>query len=464
MYNLASGCPLPGDITESLLSVAARGTSLRNTFFKRLRQSQEDKELFFDQVKRIEWKGFLSLNKKVKVSSKAKSKDVAVQRDILGLLAAKSHQQNAAINIDRALCYPLAPVPLSMATADGARRKTAKSKLFDAALSSITNGDREPSDVDTENKVYILDLAAAIRSTVAIPDTFRDLSLQILSQLPKNYETIYVACDTYQEKSIKNSERSVRGVSDKMVIRSPEMRTPADFKKFLNNGDNKERLFEIIEEVWIQNKHLFGERIVYFARGSKCTMITQNGSTNISDLETDHEEADTKIAYLIQHAVRDNEGQRMVCTVRSSSGDIDIPVILLGMDTNDNVDIFIDNGSGNNRKILDLQACQLSSLQKKALVGLHAFTGNDYIACFLRKGKQLCWKQMNESESFLELFGLLGTETNLSAQSLDGLEKFVCRLYSEKSVDDGTEARSAIFWKKMYRDNTVTDISLLPPC
>ena len=185
-----------------------------------------------------------------------------------------------------------------------------------------------------------------------------------------------------------------------MVIRSPEMRTPADLKKFLNNGDNKERLFEIMEEVWIQNKHLFGERIVYFARGSKCTMITQNGSTNISDLETDHEEADTKIAYLIQHAVRDNEGQRMVCTVRSSSGDIDIPVILLGMDTNDNVDIFIDNGSGKNRKILDLQACQLSSLQKKALVGLHAFTGNDYIACFLRKGKQLCWKRMNESESW----------------------------------------------------------------
>ena len=218
LYNLASGCPLPGDITESLLSVTARGTSLWNTFFKRLRQSQEDKELFFDQVKRIEWKGFLSLNKKVKVSSKGKSKDVAVQRDILGLLAAKSHQQNAAINIDCALCYPLAPVPLSMATAGGARRKTAKSKLFDATLSSITNGDREPSDVDTENKVYILDLAAAIRSTVAIPDTFRDLSLQILSQLPKNYETIYVACDTYQEKSIKNSKGSVRGVSDKMVI------------------------------------------------------------------------------------------------------------------------------------------------------------------------------------------------------------------------------------------------------
>ena len=65
LYNLASGCPLPGDITESLLSVAARGTSLQNTFFKRLRQSQEDKELFFDQVKRIEWKGFLSLKKKV---------------------------------------------------------------------------------------------------------------------------------------------------------------------------------------------------------------------------------------------------------------------------------------------------------------------------------------------------------------------------------------------------------------
>ena len=66
------------------------------------------------------------MNKKVKVAAKDKYKDIVVQRDILGLLAAKSHQQNATINIDLSPCYPLVLVTPSMQTSDGARKKTAK--------------------------------------------------------------------------------------------------------------------------------------------------------------------------------------------------------------------------------------------------------------------------------------------------------------------------------------------------
>ena len=35
--------------------------------------------------------------------------------------------------------------------------------------------------------------------------------------------------------------------------------------------------------------------------------------------------------------------------VRSSSGDINIPVILLRIESISNVDVYIDNGSGKNR-------------------------------------------------------------------------------------------------------------------
>ena len=74
----------------------------------------------------------------------------------------------------------------------------------------------------------------------------------------------------------------------------------------------------------------------------------------------------------------------------------------------------------------------MSNLQKRALLGLRAFTVNDYISCFLRKGKHLCCKYMNKCETFLEIFNLLGTEECLSEQSLDGLEKYVFRLYCGK--------------------------------
>ena len=184
-----------------------------------------------------------------------------------------------------------------------------------------------------------------------------------------------------------------------MVIRSSEMHTPADCKTFLNNCDNKERLFEIIKEDWIKNRCLLDERTIYFARGSICTKIARHRSTEKGDSETDHEEAHTKIAYLLQHAVKCRpKEQQIVFVVRSSSDDIDILVILLEIETRNNIDIFIDNGSGKSKKMLDLRACTLSNLQNRALLGLHAFKGNYYILCFLREGKHLCWKYMNKCE------------------------------------------------------------------
>ena len=181
------------------------------------------------------------------------------------------------------------------------------------------------------------------------------------------YNIVYVACDTYKDRSIKNSERHLRGDGDKFVIRSANVRVPADFKKFLGNGDNKERLFEIIEEVWVQNRNQLGQRVAYFARGNACLKITEHGSSRVEELETDHEEAGTKIAYLIQHAVRNSDGQSIACAVRSSSDDVDIPIILLGMESISNAEIYIDNGSGKSRKLLHLNTCSLTSQQKKSI-------------------------------------------------------------------------------------------------
>ncbi|CAB4005370.1 Hypothetical predicted protein [Paramuricea clavata] len=125
-----------------------------------------------------------------------------------------------------------------MATCDGIRRKTAKSKLFNATLTSLIENDAQLPEVQ--------------------------------QNVPRQYNIVYVACDTYKLRSIKNSERSLRGDRDKFVIRSENVRVPADFKKFLANGDNKERLFELIEKVWVDNKNHLGECVVYFARRDAC--------------------------------------------------------------------------------------------------------------------------------------------------------------------------------------------------
>ena len=48
-----------------------------------------------------------------------------------------SQQQKAPVDINATFCYLVAPDPLRLAACDGKSRKTAKCKLFDAALSSM---------------------------------------------------------------------------------------------------------------------------------------------------------------------------------------------------------------------------------------------------------------------------------------------------------------------------------------
>ena len=60
-------------------------------------------------------------------------------------------------------------------------------------------------------------------------------------------------------------------------------------------------------------------------------------------LNTNHEKTDTKICHLLHHALQMNNGQETVCIVRSCSGDVYIPVILLANEAK-NLHVFMDNG------------------------------------------------------------------------------------------------------------------------
>ena len=62
---------------------------------------------FFDPIPREPWKGFSDANKKCKIVKNDEVREVAVRRDI---------------DIDKALGFPLAPVDLSISSADVTRR------------------------------------------------------------------------------------------------------------------------------------------------------------------------------------------------------------------------------------------------------------------------------------------------------------------------------------------------------
>ena len=147
------------------------------------------------------------------------------------------------------------------------------------------------------------------------------------------------------------------------------------------NSCNKERMQELTEQILCEEKNDMKDRVFNIARKEACMEIMSKCSAEVPSLVTDHVEADTKICYLTLHVLRENDGHPTVCVVRTSSGDTDIPIILLANE-HENLKIIIDQGISTNRQFLDLSRCQYTELQKQALLSLHAFSGNDYVSSF----------------------------------------------------------------------------------
>ena len=113
---------------------------------------------------------------------------------------------------------------------------------------------------------------------VGRPETVRELAARILAMVPPQYKDIYIACDTYEDNSIKGGERAARGTRECYFLRSPDMKVPHDFAGFLRNGSNKEMLLTLFRrqsESKRQNCN-FSNKII-------CTMIKEVTSSQLSE-------------------------------------------------------------------------------------------------------------------------------------------------------------------------------------
>ena len=136
--------------------------------------------------------------------------------------------------------------------------------------------------------------------------------------------------------------------------------------------------------------------------------------------------------------------------VRSPSEDIDVMVLFLGHDF-DEVRVLVGNGTGKVAKIIDISSSTLPKVQRQALVGIHAFSGNDYVSSFFRKGKIAFWKAMLKRAEFIELFAGFGMDGELSDNALMNLEKFVCFLYGDQRTEAVDQVRYKVFVQKLLK-------------
>ncbi|KAG1668002.1 Gonadotropin-releasing hormone II receptor [Nymphon striatum] len=226
--NLSSGIPIPDDASSEILRIREIGEEQYDDFVK-----------------------YRNFNRKIVIKKSSKEKSIESNRNILGTLLAISARNERAVNFKTALCYPLCPVPLSLANPDGSRKATAKSKLQSIVLKYSKEPVQHPREsVPQKSQVstFIVDLMASIRTIKELPDTYEDFTWKFLKSMPSGYNRIDIVADTYQDNSIKSGERDKRGSSEKIMIQSATSKAPRNFGDFLKNGENKRRLISLMKD------------------------------------------------------------------------------------------------------------------------------------------------------------------------------------------------------------------------
>ena len=465
LINLSSGVPLADAVAEDILSIPSEGKRLAEAFKNDRIYSKS--ALFHDPIKKCKVKTFQSSSKSVVVRNGSTIKSVDVNRNMLGSLLAFSVKSGKAIDMEKALEFPLSAISLSISNADGSRRQTSKSKLMQVlnslmATTSFANNCKPPS---SGVGAYVVDFIALIRTMIEIPSTFEGLAWKIIKCIPSGYPRVDLVADTYRQMSMKNAERDNRGSSSQIIIKSIQSKVPRDFKNFLSNGENKTRMITLLFDYFASNR----VKVLNTLRASKLVLSKDTDTTCITlssvyvddELTSNQEEADTKIILHCWDVLQNNTIQSVI--LRSHSGDTDITVLAVSLLHEYQEKVFLDYGSGKNRKGFWLSNIEMSISERKALLSFHALTGNDYISSFFRKGKSVCWKVMKQSVRFETAFTLLGTSWDLTEDVFGLLEEFICYLYGykQKNVDD---VRSKMFSKKYSNEHKVVDLSILPPC
>ena len=350
LVHIASGVVASSDIEDDMGHMIDKGKTAFTSFFEN--HIVGEKPSIYSTIKKTNLKTFSRLGKKV-TSTNSKGQLVAMKnsKELFAklLLIAKSRN----LQLDDVFRYSLRPYPCSVASSEGDLVKTSKSKLVHAIEGEAQNS--SVFDFPTDCNACILDAMAILQTLSTIPDTFGELTVQLLTMIVKIANNCHCkrsdfVCGRYPRQSIKNLERNRRAIDgvQKISIYSEHQKVPRQWKKFLSSGENKEQLMKFIYQSWTKaDPHLFKDVEVFLSHEEMCHKFFQSNdiliSREVEELCCDHEEADTRMLVHASHASQCYEN------IIIKSPDSDVLVIALNACLEIDAKIYFETGIGTAR-------------------------------------------------------------------------------------------------------------------
>ncbi len=360
-----------------------------------------------------------------------------------------AYESGRSIDLDNMLQFELTNVPVSLVEtkADGvhALRSGQKSLLIE----ELTHGIPCPPaiTVDAANSAIVID-GQAFLVAMGKPkgtNTFGELAdifVNRVCQTGANFSRIDVVFDRYDGKSIKSGERNRRktGLAIRRSIESGDIPLPGDWSGFLSLGENKADLAHFLAESLLENTPQHKVLVISGASPVDTEILCSDPSLDISGMQANHEEADTRI---VLHCV-----SITFDTVVVVAWDTDVLLLLMAHCANMPCrDLWLKAGTYMKQKYIRIRELvahnNLDASSAKLLLPFHALTGCDSTSYFARHTKKTCIKTFFQHKEYLKNLG----NGELSDDTIQDVETFVCRVYA--TPDDTTDKAKVRLFKRV---------------
>lgn len=422
-------------------------------------------------IKRTKVKNFASesLSKTTKTKD-GKCSTIRMERDIFGRLLGISLRKK--IDMEICLAYPLSPCPPALTYPTGEMFKTDKSALAKKLISGLETSVPHFIDVDIIDGFHLLHNLGP-----SVPQTFGKTAEFILQKICNTTASeIHLIFDRYLHPSIKDCERSSRKEDETAFSITGELQNrPTNFNKSLSNPKFKTALVNFLYEHWINNScnQILKNKKVFLTVENKCFIYT-NDNHNIVRVQNeeytcDHEEADTRIFFHLNKCSQNSK-------ILIKSVDNDVLIICLGnMEKFEGHEIWMTRRHNNELGYINCTdlAQKLGLSVCQALPGFHAFTGSDYTAAFVRKGKIKPYNLLVSSEKYQDVFKHLTSPQDIFYEKKTSIiQQFTSDLYNVQE-SDVNKTRFELFLKffasssdedDFYKGAINFNSSNIPPC
>lgn len=267
--------------------------------------------------------------------------------------------------------------------------------------------------------------------------------------------------DVYRENLIKNAERKLHGSSNTIQYKDIKAKQLViKWQAFLNSTSNKTSLIDFLVKEWKLEKNIarLNEKMLLVTSGIICHKLSSQGCSYVSELESNQEEADTRLLLHTAHVSRSGFQTAIVV-----ADDTDVLMMLIAFQKEIRIPIYFKCGTKARVKYIEIQKIvnALGEHVSEAILGMHSFTGCDSVSTFAGRGKLSSLKLLKNNFQVQDTFCELGKQWTVTPALFSKLEAFVCQLYSAKTTTtDVNELRYCIFASKKGQ----IEPHQLPPC